>query len=178
MKRLHDRDPRLDYLTEQDRAVLRSLRKEASGWTGDDSYYFDTLKTIPALVGHPAVFDSRHRSQPLELVRDPLELVVSERRGDFHIGLSHTAREPSLFLEAETPTRYRVVEFPQRMLSVQEILGRRGLTVPGGARDQVVALVQRHDPALPIRAEIDAVAQAALEGQSAPVMQCMPYEEG
>jgi len=178
MKRLHERDPRLDYLTEQDRAALRSVRKESSGWYGDESYYFDTSRTIPALVGHPAVFDARHRSRLIELVRYPLELVVTERRGSYHVALSHTATEPTVFLEAETPTRYRVVEFPERMLTVQEILGRRGLTVPRSARDQLVALVRRDNPALPVRDEIGAVEQSALPGQPAPVVQLVPHDDG
>jgi hypothetical protein len=45
MKRLHERDPRLDYLTEQDRAALRSIRKETRGWYGEESYSFDTART-------------------------------------------------------------------------------------------------------------------------------------
>jgi len=178
MKRLHERDPRLDYLTEQDRAALRSIRKETRGWYDEESYAFDTLRTIPALVGHPAVFDARQRSRPIELVRYPAELVVTEQRGGYRIALSHTADELSVFIEAETPTRYRVVEFPQRLLAVQEILGRRGLTVPKGARDQVIALAQRSNPSLPVRAEIAALAQAALDGQPAPVVQLVPDGEG
>ena len=178
MKRLHERDPRLDYLTEQDRAALRGLRKETEGWYGEETYAFDTARTIPALIGHPAVFDARQRSQPIELVRYPLELVVTEHRDGYHVALSHAAEAPTVFLEAETPTRYRVIEFPQRMLAVQEILGARGLTVPKSGHDEVVALVRRENPALPIRSEIQEVAQAALEGQSAPVAQIMPYEEG
>jgi hypothetical protein len=31
MKRLHEQDPRLDYLTEQDRRALRTIRKSV-GW--------------------------------------------------------------------------------------------------------------------------------------------------
>jgi len=178
LKRLHERDPRLDYLTEQDRAALRSLRKEGAGWYGDESYYFDALRTVPALAGHPAVFDARHRSRPIELVRYPLELVVTERRGGYHVALSHTAAEPAVFLEAETPTRFRVVEFPERMLAVQDILGRRGLAVPGSARDQLVALVRRDNPALPVRDEIGAGEQAATPGQPAPVIQLVPQGEG
>ncbi len=179
MKRLHERDPRLDYLTEQDRAALRAIRKESTGWYNDEaSYDFDPLRAIPALVGHPTVFDARHRSRPIELVSYPLELVVTEGRGGYHVALSHTAAEPAVFLEAETPTRYRVVEFPARMLAVQEILGRRGLTVPKGGRDQLVALVRRDNPALPIRAEIEALAPPGQDGQPSPVVQLLPYGEG
>ncbi len=178
MKRLHEQDPRLDYLIPQDRIALRTIRKTVGGWYGEESFDFDHPRTIAALVGHPAVFDARQRSQPLELVSYPLELLVTEVRDGYRIALSHTADEPTVFLEAETPTRYRVIEFSRQMLPVQEILGERGLTVPAAARDQIVAMVRRNSPALPIRAEIAEIEQPGIEGQSAPVVQLVPYEAG
>jgi superfamily II DNA or RNA helicase len=180
MKRLHEQDPKLDYLTEQDRRALRSIRREASsGWYGDDySYDFDTSRTIVALIGHPAVFHLRQRSQPLELVAYPLELVVTESAKGYRIALSHTAETPTVFLEPETPARYRVVAFSQKMLALQEILGTSGLTVPKAARDQLLTMVRRENPALPIRAEIAEVDQPGLEGRSEPVVQLVPYEAG
>ena len=177
LKRLHDRDPRLAYLTTQDLAALRGLRRRSGGWYGDDDFEFDPLRTIPALIGHEAVFDARHRHQPIELVAASLELVIAEKRGGYHVALSHSADAPTIFVEAETPTRYRVVEFPQRMLAVQEMLGR-GLVVPTSARDRLIALVQRANPALPIRAEIAALGHSAQEGQSAPVVQLVPDGDG
>ena len=178
MKRLHGQDPRLDYLTPQDRLALRTIRKEPSGWYGDDTYEFDTPRTLAALVGHPAVFHAGHLSQPLELVSYPVELLVTETREGYHIALSHTAEEPTVFLESETPARYRVIEFPRTLLAVQEILGERGLAVPAAARDQVVAMVRRNSPALPIRAEIAEVDQPGIEGQTTPVVQLVPYVDG
>ena len=178
MKRLHEQDPRLDYLTPQDRAVLRTIRKDTAGWYGEDGYEFDTNRTIPALVGHPSVFDARRRSQPLELVSYPVELVVTEEAGGFRIGLSHGAVDPAIFLEAETPARYRVIEFPQKLIAVQDILTPAGLRVPASARDQVVAMARRTSPALPIRAELAEIEQPGIEGQCAPVVQLVPYEDG
>ena len=179
MKRLHEQDPRLDYLTDHDRRALRTIRKDGgTGWYNPEIYHFDHARTLVALVGHPSVFDARQRSQPLDLVSYPLELVVSEHRDGYRIALSHSAERPSVFLEPETPTRYRVVEFPQKLLAVQEILGRDGLVVPKAARDQVVAMVRRNSPTLPIRAEIAEVELPGQEGQSAPVVQLVPYEQG
>ena len=178
MKRLHDRDPRLDYLTEQDRTALRALRKVPGAWYGEETYAFDTQRAVPALVGHPVVFDALHRSRRIELVHYALELVVADHRMGYRIALSHAAEAPTIFLEAETPTRYRVIEFPQRMLAIQEMLGRSGLVVPREARERVIALVERNSPGLPIRAEITALAQAAREGQSAPVVQLVPEGAG
>ena len=178
MKRLHEQDPRLDYLIPQDRVALRAIRKEAAGWYGDESYYFDHPRAIAALVGHPAVFDSRHRSRRLDLVSYPVELVVTEQKDGYRVALSHTADEATVFMEAETPTRYRVLEFAKSMLAVQEILGKNGLTVPAAARDRVVAMAQRNSPTLPVRAEIAEIEQPGIEGQSTPVVQLVPHEGG
>ena len=177
MKRLRDLDPRLDYLTEQDRSALRHIRKDSGGWHGEDHYAFDVYRTIAALVGHPLVFDARKRSQRLDLVSYPLELLVTEHRGGYRIALSHSATDASVFLEPEAPSRYRVVEFPKSLLPVQELLGPNGLTVPAAARARVIALAQRDNPALPVRAEI-AEAQPGIDGLTAPVLQLSPEGEG
>lgn len=178
LKRLHEHDPRLSYLTPEDHAGLVGLRREAAGWGDSEVYYFDPVRVLPALVGHPVVFDARHRSRSIELVAYPLELVITKKGRDFHLALSHTADEPAVFLEAETPTRYRVIEFPRRMLPIQDILGRRGLTVPIKARDQVIALIRSTNPTLPIRAEIDEIEQEARPGIATPVVQIIPQGDG
>ena len=92
--------------------------------------------------------------------------------------LSHSADEPAVFLEAETPDRYRVIEFSSRLVALQEILGRKGLTVPRQARERVVELVKERTPTLPIRAEIDEVDLPAIEGSPLPVVQLQPSGDG
>jgi hypothetical protein len=176
MKRLYQRDARLDYLTQQDLAALGAIRKEASSWYGDEEYYFDGPKAILALVGHPAVFDARQRASRIELVPYPLELLVTQTKGGYRIALSHTADQPDVFLEAETPTRYRVVEFPKKLMPVQEILGKKGLTVPASAREQVIAMVRRTNPTLPIRAELADVDLPGIEADATPVVQLVPVD--
>ena len=175
MKRLFEQDPRLVYLTAEDRRALRGIDREQSGWRENDySYAFDPVRILPALVGHPVVFDARQRSQPIELVAYPVELVVSEQRGGYRIALSHTADRPNVFLEAETPQRYRVIEVSERLLGVKQILGPTGLSVPKAGRERVVALVQRANPSLPIRAEIAALDDSAQEGIATPAVQLVP----
>ncbi len=178
MRRLHEHDPKLDYLTPQDHAALQAIRKETYGWNAEVSYEFDHAKALLALVGHPNVYDAAQRSRHLELVSYPVELLVTEERGNYRIALSHAAEDATTFLEAETPGRYRVIEFPRKLMAVQEILGAKGLTVPNAARDKLIALIQRNSPALPIRAEIAEIAAPGIEGQSAPVVQLLPFDSG
>ena len=175
MKRLYEQDPRLDYLTAEDRRALRGIRREKSGWYHDDyNYRFDPVRVLPALVSHAAVFDARSRLQPIDLVAYPVELVVTDQGKGYRIALSHTADRSSVFLEAETPNRYRVIELTERLLTVQQILGSKGLSVPKNARERVIGLVQRANPSLPIRAEIDAVEATARDGIAIPVVQLAP----
>jgi len=174
LKRLYGQDPRLDYLTNDDRRALRGMRREKVGWHKEDySYDFDPARVLPALIGHPAVFDARRRQHSIEFVSYPVELVITEKGGNYRIALSHTADVSSVFLEAETPTRYRVVEMTDRVLGVQRILGTKGLVAPKAARDRVVALARRADPLLPIRAEIEAIEADAIEGIATPVAQLL-----
>ena len=178
MKRLHEQDPRLDYLTDQDRRALRTIRKDTNGWYNEESFDFDRYRTLTTLVGHPTVFDARRREQPLELVAYPVELVVTEQRNGYKFALSHRADEPTLFMEAETPSRWRVIDFSARLLAVQEILGGRGLTVPKQGRERVLVLLKEQHPSLPIRADIADADLPAVEGQSGAVLQIEPLDEG
>ncbi|MEI7606453.1 MAG: DEAD/DEAH box helicase [Rhodospirillaceae bacterium] len=179
MKRLHEQDPRLDYLTDHDRRALRTIRKYGgSGWYNEEYFEFDSYRTLLALIGHPLIFDARRRNQPLELVAYPVELVVSEQRGGYKFALSHRAAEPTLFLEAETPGRWRVIDFSAKLATVQEILGESGLTVPRQGRERVLALLKEQHPNLPIRADIAEADLPATEGQPGVVLQIQPLDEG
>ena len=178
MKRLHEQDPRLDYLSDQDRRALRTIRKTSAGWYGQENYDFDPYATLLALVDHPLVYDYRRRDQRLELVSYPVELVVSEQAKGYRFTLSHRAAGPTVFLEAETPTRWLVVDFASRLLALQEILGAGGLIVPRQGRERVMALVRVQHPSLPIRADIAEADLPAISGRPEPVLQIQPLEEG
>ena len=53
MKRLHEQDPRLDYLSDHDRRALRTIRKTSVGWYGQENYDFDPYATL-AGAGRPS----------------------------------------------------------------------------------------------------------------------------
>ena len=178
MKRLHEQDPRLDYLTDHDRRALRTIRKDTSSWYNEESYDFDRYRALTTLVGHPLVFDARKRDQLLELVAYPVELVVTEQRNGYKFALSHRAEGQAVFMEAETPSRWRVIDFSAKLLAVQEILGGRGLTVPKQGRERVLELIKDQHPSLPIRADIADADMPAVDGQSGPVLQMQPLDEG
>ncbi len=177
LKRLHQRDAKLDYLTEHDQRMCRCVRKE-NGWYGNESYYFDEYATLPALAGHPNVYNAANPGERIELITYPVELVVTETAGGYNFNLSHRANEPKVFLEMETPTRWRVVELSKKLRELQATLGEQGLTVPRGMRERVAALLGEANPTVPIRSELADIDVPATPGDATPVMQLQRRGEG
>ena len=177
LKRLHQRDAKLDYLTERDQRMCRCVRKE-QGWYGEGNFYFDEYATLPALAGHPNVYNCAKPSERIELIAYPVELVVKETAKGYNFNLSHRAVEPKVFLEAETPTRWRVVELSKKLLELQATLSEQGLTVPHDMRDRVAGLLSEANPTVPIRSELADIDVPAVPGDATPVMQLQRHGDG
>lgn len=180
LKRFHDEDPKLDYLTEEDKKCIKTLRSHRSyGWGGGTYYEWDSIKTPLALIGHPCVFHADNPALRLELVESTPELVIKQQDEDkFHISLSHVAYQEKIFVEAETPTRYRIVYFPQSMVPLTEILGNQGIKVPAKAKDHIVSIIQKASPIVPIHSEVETADIRAIEGDLTPCLQITPLDQG
>lgn len=177
LKRLFEQGDRLDYLTDHDRRVVGHLRGDVH-WSHDRRYGFDVCGALLALVGHPNVYHADARSRRIDLVAAPVELVVRETPDGYNFSLSHQGDAPSVFVEAETPTRWRVIELTETLLQLQASLGKGGLTVPRGMRDRVAALLGSANPTVPIRSELEDLGVPAIEGDGTPVLQLQPLGEG
>ena len=177
LKRLHQRDGKLDYMTDHDRRMCHCVRKEQS-WYNDEHYYFDPYTALPALAGHPNIYNAANPGERIELVAYPVELVVKETSRGYNFDLSHRASEPKVFLEMETPTRWRVVELSKKLLELQATLSDNGLTVPHGQRDRVAGLLSEANPTVPIRSELADIDVPATPGDATPVMQLQRRGDG
>ncbi len=176
VKRLNQRDPKIDYLTAEDEAVLKTIRLEKNHY--NETYYFDAVRGPLALVGHPRVFDAAEPERRIELVAYPVELVVREQGDRLRIDLSHRAGAPRVLVEPETPTRWRVIEVTPALVELAETLGAKGLDVPRGARERVITLVKTENPRLPVRSELHGVATEAVMGETRPILRIAPEGEG
>jgi superfamily II DNA or RNA helicase len=185
LKRLYDRDPKLNYLTEADKKVIKTLTYERSGWSGQ-VYSWDSFKTPLALIGHPLVYHSGQEDLQLDLVASSPELLIKQKKsvdsdstsGQFHLTLSHTSYMPTVFVEKETPSRYKIIEFSESLVSLMNILGTQGLKIPGTAKDHLVSLIQKASPLLPIHSEADIIDIPARDGDTLPRLQILPLKEG
>ncbi len=176
LKRLRDRDPKLDYLTAEDQAPLSAIKANNS-YHGAE-YEFHPVRAPLALIGHPRVFDAAHPERRIELIAYPVELVVSEEGDQIRIDLSHRSDKHEVFVEPETPTRWRVIEVTSALVELGAILGPSGLTAPKSARERVIALINMEGSRLPVRSELAGVTPAAVEGDRRPILQIAPEDGG
>jgi superfamily II DNA or RNA helicase len=174
LKRLNQRDSKLDYLTHEDEKVLGTISNPYG--THEFGYVFDRLHTPVSLVGHPRVFDAKAPDQRIEVVGHPVELVVREVGDRLRIELSHPSTKPSVFVERETPTRWRVTEVTPEMVELNAILGPHGLDAPKEARDRVLALVATDGPRVPVRSELAGAGGAVADGDPRPILQIAPQD--
>ncbi|MBP9691979.1 MAG: DEAD/DEAH box helicase, partial [Alphaproteobacteria bacterium] len=180
LKRLFEAFSQLDYLTAEDKRVIQTLRKEKTGWNGQYvSYEWNSAKTPLALVGHPSVFHAQHPDLRIDLVAASPELIVKKTgRDQFHISLSLISSDQKVVIAQETPTLYRVIEFPKSWVPLAEILGSQGLKVPAAAKDHVLALLQKAGPVLPIQSEVGTLDIPSQVGDSTPCFHFTPLDQG
>jgi superfamily II DNA or RNA helicase len=177
LKRLHQRDPKLDYLTPEDQRVVATVKLYRDYY--GDTYDFDPLRGPLALVGHPRLFDAQAPERQVELVRYPVELVVREtRKKTLRIDLSHRTARPAAVIEPETPDRWRVIEVTQALVDLGELLGPEGLEAPVEARERVITLIKTENPRLPVRSELAGVATESLKGDPRPILRIVPQDDG
>ena len=172
LKRLRERDAKLDYLTPEDQAPLSTIKVSNSYYVSE--YEFDPVRGPLALIGHPRVFDAANPERQIELIAYPVELVVSEEGDQIRLDLSHRSAKAEVFVEPETPTRWRVIEVTPALVELGAILGPAGLTAPKAARERVIDLINMENPRLPVRSELAGAATAAAEGDGRPILQIAP----
>jgi superfamily II DNA or RNA helicase len=177
LKRLHEQEGKLDYLTEHDRRVLRCLRRH-NDWYNGTTYEFDAYKALIALIGHPHVFDARERGRQVELIAYPAELIVKETKAGYSFDLSHRSDHPAVFIEAETPARWRVIDVNGKLITLQETLGKGGLIIPHDAKEQVIALLRAKNPLVPVRSELADVDVETMDGIATPIVQLARAGDG
>jgi superfamily II DNA or RNA helicase len=178
LKRLHQRDAKLDYLTPADLEVVATLQARSEYWSGRLDYDFEPRLGLLALIGHPLVFDAASPDRQVELIRYPAELIVREGQRDIIVTLSHVADAPKVFIEAESPTRWRIVDMTKALVELCDVLTPQGLKIPKSARERVIGLIRAENPLLPIRSELTGVEGEAAPGDATPILQLAPIEDG
>ncbi len=166
-------DEKLDYLTEQDKAVLTAVQRKQRYY--DMVYQLDAGVALHALAGHPNVFWEDHPHLPVEIVRGTPEVRILPKGGrlcisiDPHPGpvLNGTAS----CITQESLTRVRVVLFEPIHLKMAEILSDGGVTIPKDRSEEALRRLQGMSKHVAIQSDV------ALAGTEAETVEpdCRPH---
>ncbi|MCX7123482.1 MAG: DEAD/DEAH box helicase [Gammaproteobacteria bacterium] len=178
LKRFFQNDAKLDYLTAQDRKILKNLSRQTYGWYHEVEFSWDTNLAFQAMIGHPFIFRSDNTSIPLELVEGQLILQIEKVKNGYHLALSKQSTSPTVFLEKETTNRYQVISFGEDALTVSNILGGKGITIPAAAKERVIDMICKANSTIRIQSDIEDDTLPILSGNTTPCVHLLPIREG
>jgi len=178
LKRLYNKDPKLEYLTAQDWHAITGLQYDSYAWYGKPEYSWNTRQTLLALVGHPLLFHKNNYSVPLELVKGHVELCVEKTKKGYHFSLSEYKKTPCVVLKKETTNRYAVIDFSEETVSIAQILSEKGMSVPFQAKDQVVDIICHAKNSIRIQSDVMDDNLPITPGSTVPHVHLLPLSIG
>lgn len=137
LKRL--KEGSLDGMTSQDIKASSAVQFE-SGYYGNTQLTIDFSKAILLLVGHPFLFLEKS-GVTCDLVKAEPELMIESKGKNYELSFSLPIVGAGINVIKETPTRYQVVEVTDTHAKIAEIIGRKKLTVPEKAKDQLAKAI-------------------------------------
>ena len=158
LKRLVENNIDFEYLTPQDRSVIKCIELEEVvdySYYAKQHYQINKKKALVALASHPFVFDS-NTNENIELIKTTPEFIVNEDKKGYQIMLSVYSDVPTVQLQKEEGTnRYYVLDISEQSLTLSKILGKQGITVPKSEKEKVFKLVQKASADVNVRANFD-----------------------
>ncbi len=154
-----------EFVGPEDHAICAALKR--------DSYYhnrfvFDMDLLLPALVGHPRLFQEKSPTTPVEFVKGEPEIRVAKAGSKLKINFGAELNENRFIAAQETPTRFKVIEVTEKHRQIARVLGGRGLTVPVSAKQEVMSAVSALSSHVLIHSDIGGKSKDAVEVPSDP----------
>lgn len=184
LKRLAQEADSFDYLTEQDLKICAHIKEyRDSGWYGSNTFFACDSGTPQALIGHPLVFWQDAPEVRVEVVKGEAELRVRKPTVGDKIKITlepNPGVEQKFYIDKETPTRLRVIEFTPEHHKIFAVLTAKGLDVPMSAQEKVLQTLTGIAGLLTVHSDIGGNASTAeqVEADSTPRLHLLPHGEG
>ena len=173
LKRLYTDTNDFDYLTTQDKALCRCIDYECHrSYRGYRSEYANLsgAKAAQAAIGHPLLFWDNDLNTPVELVQGQPTLTVEKKAKHLKLRLDpppvwfDDEIEPYI-VQKQGAYRLQIVVLNPQHQQIATILGKKGLTVPLAAEQQVLSSMGTIAPLLVVHSDITggALTEAAKE---------------
>ncbi len=160
LSRLYSNHTKSEYafLTDQDRDVCKTI-EESEASTGyynytETVYQFDLHRTLQAIVGHPLIFSSGNRTQPLDVSIQKPQLLVQRKGAGLRLELQPKPRgDNSIVIRKDGAQRIVLVEFSPLHLRLAGILDGT-LDVPKSGEADVLETVKSLSSVLAVQSDI------------------------
>ncbi len=156
LKRLYHNLSEFDYLSEQDRRICAQVQmdKESDYWGYSSKEVFSLSdEAILSAVGHPHIYWPNQDS-PVEISVAEPQLLVKEQQANLHISLIPPITGQKVIAQRTASNGLLVYKINESHRQVAEILGKKGLTVPASARQQVIDSIASVASMLTVQSDI------------------------
>ncbi len=174
----------LNYLTDQDRRIVSSIKKTRNTTTWgyysrSDIYEFQLEQALPALVGHPLIFAKNNKLMQLELVEESPEIRVLAEDDGYSFTLYPEILNEKYALICKSPAKFAYIPCNRRYKAILEIAGF-STKFPLNAKERVVKTLSSLTTMLPVQSDIGGIGAEAreVEADSRPYIHLMPYGHG
>ena len=170
---------KLDYITDQDRRISRTIQMDSSYYSGT-TYYFDGKKALLELIGHPLVFSWESPSTPVIIERGEPVVTVKKAGSRLKISFSPEISSEKIIITEQSPTRIEVIQVNEEHRRIAGILGKSGLSVPLTGKEDVLAAIGAVSSAVSVHSSIGGATEKVLETKADPVprMRILPSGNG
>ncbi|MEA3333158.1 MAG: SNF2-related protein, partial [Pseudomonadota bacterium] len=181
LKTLYHDSGKMDYLTEQDRIVISSIKIFTYGYYRSRDYIFDASRSLPALVGHPLVFLENNPEIQIELILGKAELTIEKKDNDqIFLSLEPCPKyqNQNIMVVAETPTRYRVIEITPEYEKISQVIGE-GVILPKKAETMARRTAVSLSGLVTIQSDLGGDRDTReIAGDPRPHLHLLPYQDG
>jgi len=190
LQRLYQNHSKKDFafLTDQDRAVCKCIL-ETERSTGyyrytETVYNLDSDAALPALVGHPLIFTTGNRSQPLEITTRRPQLLIQKSKSGLQLQLDpQPIGEDEVVVRKDGAHRLVLVTFTRELLKLAGILDGI-LEVPKSGEADVLATAKSLSSLLSVQSDVtfkDGAADTKVKAVAAeprPHLHLLPFHAG
>ncbi|MDD5632590.1 MAG: DEAD/DEAH box helicase, partial [Methylococcales bacterium] len=167
LKRLYHDMADFDYLSEQDRRICAHIELEKEpAYYGYSSKEFYTLSSqaIIAAAGHPHIYWVNQESLniPVDISLAEPQLLVKEQQENIHISLIPPITTQKIIAQKTASNGLIVYVINDSHRQVAEILGKKGLTIPATARQQVIDSIASISSMLTVQSDIGGTSSHAI----------------
>lgn len=164
LKRLKESPEDLPHLTDQDKAICRTIRHERGDYYHRESYHLDSGRALLELSGHPLVFADAGATRPLTFRRARFRLETHELlNGHLEVRLEPALQtKQTVAAVQDSASSYVIYEINPAVKGLAGILGENSsMTIPSEAKERFFQAVSTFAADVDIAADGDSFSTVA-----------------